>query len=137
MTENLTDELIGKTVEITNFRSAYYGQCGVVVDKGFKGGVYVRHDDGETVYHPWGYGTPGGPRIEFQIPDPYPGTLYGLPPISQELLDYQRQINGIHDDIVDSMALGMFARYKRPSWFKRLWRKVKTMMANLTRPRRA
>jgi hypothetical protein len=45
----------GDPVEITNTESDYYGQIGVVDDLGKKGGLWVKHTDGVTEYHPWGY----------------------------------------------------------------------------------
>ena len=46
---------LGDTVKITDPKSAYYGQTGIVERKGDTGGLYVKHDDGKIVYHPWGY----------------------------------------------------------------------------------
>ena len=44
--------------------------------------------------------------------------------ISEEMLDAQRELNGIHDDRLHAAALAFYV-YKRPPWYKRLWRKVK------------
>lgn len=45
----------GSLVRITNTKSVYYGQTGVVVPyEATEKGWYVRHDDGEIVFHPWG-----------------------------------------------------------------------------------
>lgn len=46
---------IGDRVKITDLKSTYYGREGVVVRKGNRGGFYILHEDGEEVYHPWGY----------------------------------------------------------------------------------
>jgi hypothetical protein len=56
-------------------------------------------------------------KIEWKFPDPQPGWQYGIG-VSQEMIDLQREMNGIHDDRVDAMALAMFVRKPQP-WYKR------------------
>ena len=51
----LNDHKPGDRLVITDPRSAYYGQVGTVEAKGETGGLYLKHEDGRVVYHPWGY----------------------------------------------------------------------------------
>jgi len=46
---------LGEMVEIIDPKSKYYGQTGKVVKEGKTGGLYIKHDDGQEVYHPWGW----------------------------------------------------------------------------------
>jgi hypothetical protein len=52
---NMHEWKAGDTAEITDLASKYFGQTGVVIKHGVKGGLYIKHSDGETVHHPWGY----------------------------------------------------------------------------------
>ncbi len=45
----------GEMVRITDIRSVYYGQIGEVDREGKTGGLYIKHSDGQVVYHPWGF----------------------------------------------------------------------------------
>ena len=49
--------------------------------------------------------------------------LYGRG-FPQELIESQL-IQNAHDDLVYAMALGALAQYKRPKWYRRLWRRMK------------
>ncbi len=46
---------LGEDVEITDRKSLYFGKIGKVVREGEKGGFWIMHQDGNEVYHPWGY----------------------------------------------------------------------------------
>lgn len=45
----------GESVVIVDPTSAYCGQIGVVDRRGDSGGLWIKHEDGQVVYHPWGY----------------------------------------------------------------------------------
>lgn len=52
----LTPARVGDTVVITNGRSPYCGQTGIVVSPAKDDKLLcVKHDDGQVVAHPWGY----------------------------------------------------------------------------------
>lgn len=56
--------------------------------------------------------------------------------ISDELLEHQRQINAMHDDRLDAMALGMYGRgifYSRRSRWQRFWATVKGLFTKAAR----
>jgi hypothetical protein len=41
--------------EVTNRVNKYYRQVGVLIDRGVKGGVYLKFEDGNVTYIPYGY----------------------------------------------------------------------------------
>lgn len=45
----------GEKVRITDKRSIYCGQIGEVESEAKTGGLNVKHSDGRTIYHPWGF----------------------------------------------------------------------------------
>jgi hypothetical protein len=50
-------------------------------------------------------------------------SMYGRG-IDKELLDYQRWMNGVHDDLLEASALGFMAFYSRLPWYRKLWFKI-------------
>ena len=52
---------------------------------------------------------------------------HGLP---KDVIDAQRIMNGVHDDLLYATALGMLC-WKRPPWYKRWWWAVKRFCKSL------
>ncbi len=57
------------------------------------------------------------------------GQMYGHG-ISNEMIDAQKEMNGVHDDRIHAMAMGMLA-YKRPPWYKRFWFWLRSLILRL------
>jgi len=52
----------GNYVRITDPKSNYFKELGIVDRKGITGGLWVKHNDEEIVYHPYGYAPTSPPE---------------------------------------------------------------------------